>query len=220
MKYPQETAAPSSVHFLCFLYVQLSFFSFFYNVFSQCVFVKVSPWNILRPFPRVGKTQTKVYGPKKGRTVSDQISDQLSSWFGISVFLWVCVYVCVCQTHGRHYMTRWYQIVFHSSPPPPLLAPLSPFSSDVTFTVAGGDRDGRGGRLAGQTRLRAGRVPQSVHGAVLVRQRANRTAWQNLLLEPEDRRRKEAEMCVKNVALTQSYHCFFIWFYSDQWYLF
>lgn len=95
MKYPQETAAPSSVHFLCFLYVQLSFFSFFYNVFSQCVFVKVSPWNILRPFPRVGKTQTKVYGPKKGRTVSDQISDQLSSWFGISVFLWVCVCMCV-----------------------------------------------------------------------------------------------------------------------------
>lgn len=41
--------------------------------------------------------------------------------------------------------------------------------SDVTFTVAGGDGDRRGGCFAGQTRLRTGRVPQTVHGRVLVR---------------------------------------------------
>lgn len=56
--------------------------------------------------------------------------------------------------------------------------------SDVTFTVAGGDGDGRGGCFAGQTGLRTGRVPQAVHGAVLVRQGANRAAGQDLLLEP------------------------------------
>lgn len=78
------------------------------------------------------------------------------------------------------------------------LSLVSPFNSltpsicpsDVTFTVAGGDRDGRGGCFAGQTGLGTGGVPQAVHGAILVRQGANRAAGQDLLLEPEQRKER------------------------------
>lgn len=102
------------------------------------------------------------------------------------------MFVCVCVlTQRRHYdlfLLDCLSLVslFNSSTP-------SICPSDVTFTVAGGDGDGRGGCFAGQTRLRTGRVPQAVHGAVLVRQGANRAAGQDLLLEPEedtDRQRK------------------------------
>lgn len=95
-------------------------------------------------------------------------------------------------------MTRFIRLSFSRIPFDSSTPSICP--SDVTFTVAGGDGDGRGGCLAGQTGLRTGRVPQAVHGAVLVRQGANRAAGQDLLLEPGQETRRDGTAWHKHVC--------------------
>lgn len=76
--------------------------------------------------------------------------------------------------------------------------------SDVTFTVAGGDGDRRSGSFTGQTRLRTGRVPQTVHGRVLVPQGTTRTARENLLLEPEERHGETGQRQINVGSITRN----------------